>query len=233
MLLHGWGGSFSATWERHGWCEALAAAGLEVFAVDLPGHGGPASADPADYGDLAGALAERLPRGRVDVVGFSLGGKLALALAMRDRSRFGRMVIGGVGDNLFAPEPSAAALVEALENGVHSTTPAAVAGLVRYAEPSGSDPRALAAVLRRPPNPVIATAALAHVNDILLINGETDRIAMPDSRLRAALRDPAYRSLAGVDHLALLTAPAFRSAAIAFVSRKDAAPFGAARQEFA
>jgi pimeloyl-[acyl-carrier protein] methyl ester esterase len=77
VLLHGWalhGGMWGP------WLEELARhARLHIF--DLPGHG--RSAWPAaahDLGDLARAVFPRIPRGAA-VLGWSLGGMLALELA--------------------------------------------------------------------------------------------------------------------------------------------------------
>ncbi|HEU4841145.1 MAG TPA: alpha/beta fold hydrolase [Ilumatobacteraceae bacterium] len=49
LLVHGWGGSFDATWRRSGFTELLADAGREVIGVDLLGHGdAPKPHDPED-----------------------------------------------------------------------------------------------------------------------------------------------------------------------------------------
>ncbi len=218
VLLHGWGGSFKATWGAAGWVEALEAAGRSIVRLDLPGHGGPASHDPADYADMAGAVEAKLPDGVLDVVGFSLGAKLALAIATRRPGRFRRMVLGGVGDNLFAPEPQGAAVAAALENGVGDDTPAPVAGLVRYALGSGGDPRAMAAVLRRPAGRLLVETDLARLPQALLVNGEADAIALPDARLLAAAPSLEAMRPPAVDHLSLPSAPAFKAAALAFLN---------------
>ncbi len=81
-LLHGVTSSCS-TWWRVG--PALAAAGWDVTAVDLPGHGeGPRL--PAEGGDLAtlvDALLPRLPADLTVLVGHSLGAVVALSVAAR------------------------------------------------------------------------------------------------------------------------------------------------------
>lgn len=217
VLLHGWGGSFAATWAASGWVEELAEAGRCVFAVDLPGHGEAASPEPASYGDLTAALAERLPPGELDIVGFSLGAKLALALTARQPDRVHRLVIGGVGDNLFQPEPDSEVLAAAVERGANANTPPGIAALVEYAAAAGNNPQALAAVLRRPPNPVLTEQDMASVGDVLLVNGCADAIALPDKRLRAALGRPDYLALPGVDHLGLPSHPAFRRVALSLL----------------
>ncbi len=82
-LLHGVTSSRS-TWWRVG--PALAAAGWDVTAVDLAGHGdGPRL--PAENGDLTtlvDAVVPRLPAGLTVLVGHSLGAVVALAVAARE-----------------------------------------------------------------------------------------------------------------------------------------------------
>src|SRR5688572_30179633 len=83
VLLHGCGGSRRATFEETGWIDAIAARGRVAVALDLPGHGRiPAPHDPQRYADMAGLVASHLPEGPFDIVGFSLGAKIALELAI-------------------------------------------------------------------------------------------------------------------------------------------------------
>ncbi|HEV3399498.1 MAG TPA: alpha/beta fold hydrolase, partial [Actinomycetes bacterium] len=81
VLLHGMM-STAATWWRIG--PALAARGWAVDALDLPGHGDqPRSDRPLDLDILVDGVAGRLG-GPVDLlVGHSLGGAVAVALAGR------------------------------------------------------------------------------------------------------------------------------------------------------
>src|SRR5262245_34069874 len=91
-LVHGWGGSFNGTWGNTGWRDIFAKAGREVVAIDLPGHGPlPASHERSAYGDLASAVDDMLPGGALDIMGFSLGAKVALELACRRPDRFRRV----------------------------------------------------------------------------------------------------------------------------------------------
>jgi pimeloyl-ACP methyl ester carboxylesterase len=84
VLLHGYGGS-SFTW-RH-WLEALSARG-HVVLVDLKGFGNaPKPNDgcysPRDQADLVGQLITQRDLNRVTLVGHSLGGGIALLVALR------------------------------------------------------------------------------------------------------------------------------------------------------
>ena len=93
LLLHGLGAR-ADRWARN--LEAIAAPGLRALAVDLPGHGfaskgrGFSYAADAVAHDLQ-ALLRSEGQSRVSVVGTSLGGLIAMRLALLspDRSRAG------------------------------------------------------------------------------------------------------------------------------------------------
>ncbi|MBL3610966.1 alpha/beta fold hydrolase [Rhodovulum sulfidophilum] len=218
-LVHGWGGSYAATWQADGWDEALRDAGFEPVGVDIAGHGpqgGPH--DPRAYADLASDLAAKLPTGLHGAIGFSLGTKLLLELEARKPGAYGRLVLGGIGDNLFAPETAGPAIVAALR-GETAEHPPQVAALLAYAAKSGSDPVCLAAVLERPGNPVLTESRLAAAQaPILIFNSTNDAVAQPDDRLRAALPGALYRQVDGPGHVALTADARFRDAAVAFLT---------------
>jgi 2-succinyl-6-hydroxy-2,4-cyclohexadiene-1-carboxylate synthase len=102
LLLHGFTGS-SETWDH---LQPALGEHFSCIAVDLPGHG--ASAAPTQLGrdgfisavsqleELLDALA--LPE--VDVVGYSQGARLALALAMKSPERVRRLVLESVNPGL-------------------------------------------------------------------------------------------------------------------------------------
>lgn len=99
LLIHGFTRSAELDWIETGWPEALAAAGRGAIAVDLPGHGtGPTVARGAMSVDaiIAAIVAAIDGTGEkvVDVIGYSLGAKLAWNLAATGRVR--RLVLGGM-----------------------------------------------------------------------------------------------------------------------------------------
>ena len=218
-LVHGWGGSYAATWQADGWDAALRRAGFEPVGVEIAGHGPQGgSHQSADYADLASDLAAKLPAGLHGAIGFSLGTKLLLELEARHPGTNGRLVLGGIGDNLFAPETAGPAIVAALR-GATSHPPSQVAALLAYAAKSGSDPACLAAVLERPANPILTEARLAAAQaPILIFNSRDDAVAQPDDRLRAALPRALHRRIEGPDHVHLTADARFCDAAIAFLT---------------
>lgn len=96
LLLHGFTGSVEA------WGETILA-GLEpharILAVDLPGHGeSPAPPTSGEWGleEVLAALLEVLDRAgvaRADWIGYSMGGRIALAAGVLHPERVRRMVL--------------------------------------------------------------------------------------------------------------------------------------------
>lgn len=91
LLLHGFTGCGLA-WER---AAALLAEPVRILAPDLPGHGSPvASASDCTFESAACALESSLDRlgvGRVDLHGYSMGGRLALYFALTRAARVRRL----------------------------------------------------------------------------------------------------------------------------------------------
>ncbi|MFC5302747.1 alpha/beta fold hydrolase [Azospira restricta] len=88
-LVHGWGLGAGA-WD--GVADALGER-FRVHRVSLPGYDGSAD-DGRDFAQTAAALADALPAGTT-LVGWSLGGMLALAAAAARPGRFAQLVLVG------------------------------------------------------------------------------------------------------------------------------------------
>ena len=118
LLVHGWGGSFATTWEQSGFTALLADAGRPVIGVDLLGHGtAPKPHDPDAYADLTTRVVDAMPDEPVDAVGFSLGALTLLRTAKADPGRFRRLVLAGIGRNVFERDEAASARILAAVEG--------------------------------------------------------------------------------------------------------------------
>ena len=230
ILVHGWGGSFASTWERSGFVALLVDAGREVIGVDLLGHGtAPKPHDPAAYADLGERIMDALPAGAVDAVGFSLGALTLLRTAIAAPERFHRLVLAGIGRNVFERDDAATARILA---GVEGTADFASGEAVsdydnlarlfgQYARIEGNDALALAAVLRRPePGPITPVAAARVTCPVLVALGDQD-FAQPADALVDALPDARYVTLRNTDHFATPESLAFVDAVLDFL---DAVP---------
>jgi pimeloyl-ACP methyl ester carboxylesterase len=218
LLVHGFASSFERNWREPGWADLLQDEGRSVIGIDLLGHGqADKPADPAAYGGIEESILAALPPvGPVDAVGFSLGAQLLLRAASAVPGRFRRIVLGGVGDGVFAsadPEPVA----RAVENGqaAEEAGPAAAA-LAHFAMAPGNDRAALAACLRRPRAPLTEAEVAAVRVPVLVVLGERD-FAGPADRLIAALPDARLVSLPRTDHFGTPKDFRFVEAALDFV----------------
>lgn len=221
VLVHGWGGSFTSTWERSGFTALLADAERVVIGVDLLGHGdAPKPHDPEQYVDLTGRIIDVLPSEPVDAIGFSLGALTLLRAAADAPHRFARLVLAGIGRNVFERDDEAVRrIIAAIEGGPTDDNVARL--FAQYARQPGNDPQALAAILRRPDAAPISSDDLARVTcPVLVALGEHDQ-AQPADRLISSLPDATLATLRRTDHFATTESFAFIDAALGFI---DAVP---------
>jgi len=88
VLIHGWAMN-SSIW---GGLVAELAQSYRVICIELPGHGASDYALPWSLDEVLQALSEQLPE-RCSLVGWSLGGMLALAYAQRYAERVDKLVM--------------------------------------------------------------------------------------------------------------------------------------------
>jgi pimeloyl-ACP methyl ester carboxylesterase len=224
MCVHGWGGSFTTTWERSGFTALLADAGRPVIGVDLLGHGtAPKPHEPEAYADLTERVVAALPSDGtpIDAVGFSMGALTLLRTAVEHPSAFRRLVLAGIGRNVFERDDErTASIVRAVEGDVDPNDN--VARLFgQYAGQSGNDAAALSAVLRQPQRIRLDETVLAGVTcPVLVVVGDRDFVH-PADQLIDALPNASGTVLRNVDHFATPEAFGFVDAALEFL---DAVP---------
>jgi pimeloyl-ACP methyl ester carboxylesterase len=222
-LIHGWGGSFATTWERSGFTALLADAGVPVIGIDLLGHGtAPKPHDPDRYDDLTTRIVDALPDEPVDAIGFSLGAMTLLRLAIDHPERFHRIVLAGIGSNIFDRDDSGTrAIIAGLETVAAGGDPSSLDNTVRlftqYATQPGNDIEALTAVMKRPPSSPITAEQCGRVTcPVLVVVGDKDFV-YPGDELAAAFPDGRCQTLRGVDHFATTESFGFFDAALEFL----------------
>ena len=217
LFVHGWGGSFARTWREPGWEALVRDAGRDVIGVDLLGHGdAPKPHDPTAYADLTERVVAVLPDEPVDAVGFSLGAVTLLRLAAREPQRFSRLVVAGVGANLFGDDRARRDRIVAAVDGVGDSDDITAQLFRQYANQPGNDPVALAAVLRAPSMPISATDLSSIGCPVLVVLGDRDD-AGPADPLVSALPDARLVTLKGTDHFATTEAFACIDAVLEFL----------------
>ena len=121
LLIHGFASNHRMNWVGPRWVETLTGAGRRVIAFDNRGHGQSQKLyAPADYHlDLmmrdAASLLAHLGVERVDVMGYSMGARIASFLALAEPRLVRSLVLGGLGDRLVRDGGLPEAIAEALE----------------------------------------------------------------------------------------------------------------------
>ncbi|MFT4867360.1 MAG: pimeloyl-ACP methyl ester carboxylesterase [Ilumatobacter sp.] len=233
VLVHGWGGAFSTTWQRSGFTALLSDGGKNVIGVDLLGHGeAPKPHDPEAYADLTervfDAIDAESPDEPVEAVGFSLGALTLLRAAIARPERFSRIVLAGIGQNVIERDHAGATrIVEGLERVIDAENAGTSPDLdemdqiarlfVQYAQQPGNDIRALAAVMRRPPTGDFEPHDLAAVTcPVLVVVGDRDFVH-PGDPLANLFPDGRCETLKNVDHFATPEAFGFFDATLEFL----------------
>jgi pimeloyl-ACP methyl ester carboxylesterase len=228
VMLHGIGGG-RAIWR--GTLAALAAAGFDAIAVDLPGYGDSASLTPGGVDAMAAAvvaLMDHLALPQAAVVGHSMGGMVAQALAASAPQRLHSLVLACTSPAFGKPDGDwqarfvaerlapldaglgmpelAARLVPPMVGPKADPDGVALARSVMGAVPEATYRRVLAAIVAfdgRAALPAIAVPTLC-------LAGELDRTAPPEVMRRMADRiaGARYASIAGAGHIANVEQPA-------------------------
>ena len=225
VLLHGFASSGESNWRRPGVVDRLAAAGRRTVTLDARGHGRSEKPyDPAAYENEAmvrdvGALFDHLGLRDADLAGYSMGSATALRFALDDR-RLRRLVLGGTGGGLDASREAMAERGRRIAEGLDAEDPERVEDPVarrfrRFADSTGADRRALAAIQRGRRRSPVPREALSRIEvPTLVLCG--DRDASPHE-LAAALPAGRARVIPG-DHLSAVREPAFAAAIVEFLT---------------
>ncbi len=216
VLVHGLATSAQRTWVETGWADLLADIGRDVQLLDLPGHGGTPSLGPGEWDDLESWVADRLPDGQIDAVGFSMGARVLLGLAGREPDRFRRLVIAGVGGNLFRHDDHST-LSDGMAGSEAGAENPVVQHFLQLAASSGTDPDAVIALIGRTSPPLTEFVPRITARTLVVI-GDQD-FALPADPLMDLLPDDARLVvLKGVDHFATPKAMGFLDAGLDFLS---------------
>jgi pimeloyl-ACP methyl ester carboxylesterase len=227
VLVHGFAASRTITWKNTGWYDWLVGIGRSVIALDCRGHGESGKPhSPTDYDDRTMALdivAVLKANGAASapIVGYSMGGYLAIALMHIATERVERAILGGVGGNYFSFwEGRDETIAEGLQAADPATLsdPTAIEFRV-FAERAGNDLDALAACMRRKRLKCDAQDLGQILQPTLVVCGEDDPIAGPAAPLAAHFANGEAVSIPRRNHHSTVGDRLFKEAVRDFLNR--------------
>lgn len=229
LLIHGFASNMAVNWESTNWIATLTDAGRRIVMLDVRGHGASAKLyDPAVYRPAAmaedpAALLDHLGIAAADVMGYSMGARIAAHLALARPDLVRSLVFGGMASGMVEGIGGEDEIVAALEA---PTLEAAVGDAGRayrkFAEQTRSDLRALAACMRAQRETLDAAALAAIAMPVLVAVGTRDAVAGSPARLAAMMPDARVLDIPGRDHLLATGDKAFKRGVLAFLADGEA-----------
>jgi pimeloyl-ACP methyl ester carboxylesterase len=237
LLLHGFSSSSKLNWEDTGWMAALLDAGRRVITVDLPGHGRSGAPEDMDSYSPSRIRADLLqvafdagvrplqdgdPSSGLDIVGYSLGSRLAWEFGATQPEIVHRLVLGGPN----VADPLAAFDLVAAQDYLADGTPIADESTARLLKmalllPSNNIFALLSLVEAIKAEPYDPAEAVPHV-PMLLVAGDKDERAASLPQLAGLARNAGAMveevMLPGRNHTNAVTSRAFKQAAITFLA---------------
>lgn len=224
VLVHGFASDHGRNWKSPGWFDVLTGARRRVVALDCRGHGESEKPhDPVAYdadlmtGDVI-RLLDHLRVERADLMGYSMGGRLAAALLAHYPQRFRRAVLAGVGRGIVGERLGAEAIARALEADAAGSISSPTARAFRaFAEQGGNDLRALAACMRGLRRTVEAGELAAVRLPVLVVVGGNDDLATEPDALAGLIPGARLVTVPGRDHLTTVGDRRYKEAVLDFL----------------
>ena len=226
VLHHGFSASAHTNWVTTGIVPALLSEGRTVVGLDARGHGrSDKPYDPALYGhnrmraDVS-LLLDQLGHERVDLVGYSMGGFVAAITAAHPEPRLRSVIIGGIGGRATGSaninrEAIAAGLVADESQLITDRT---ARQFRQYAEMTGADRLALAAIMRSSFEPLTGLDRVS-VPTLVLV-GENDELATSPELLADAIPGALLQLTPGT-HMSAIAEQQYINAITAFLRSCD------------
>ena len=227
VLVHGFASSRMQNWKSTGWYGGLTGAGFSIVAMDCRGHGDSGKPhDPACYGhdrmaeDVV-AVMEACALAQAYVLGYSMGGFIALRLLAAHPGRVRKLAVAGVGetylqDRLSSPGARAELADALLACDKESITDPRARGFRSFADQPGKDRIALAACMRAM-SPHLPLEVLSRLErPILVVDGSEDETAGRPEPLAAIFANGRAVTIAGRDHMSAVGDKNTRQAVIDF-----------------
>lgn len=240
VMIHGFAADLEINWRLPGVADALKTENRLVM-MDCRGHGkSDKPKDPSMYGarmlgDIT-ALMDHLGIERANFLGYSMGSHLCLNLLLTQPERFKSVILGGFvlpnrGQEDFSTERHDTVAKALLADSLEEVADPVAREFRRFAESTGGDLKALAAVMaawtenedaQLSDTKTLADRIRAISIPLMTILGNDDFLPGDKSRLSMLVPDGCHFIIQGKDHLTVVPDPKFRMAVKAFLNYVNA-----------
>jgi pimeloyl-ACP methyl ester carboxylesterase len=230
LLIHGFGSSARVNWVNPGWVDTLVKAGRRVIAFDNRGHG--TSDKPHDVSayrvavmaEDARNLLIHLGIGRADVMGYSMGARIATMLALAHPEMVKSLILGGLGYGIVTGVGPWGPVVDALRVEDPDTITDPVGQMFRkFADQTQSDRVALSACMQATRQPISADDLSTLRVPTLIAVGEKDEIAGSAADLSAIIPGSEVLDIPKRDHMLAVGDKVYKAGVLAFLAKRGLA----------
>lgn len=227
VLVHGFASTKEVNWVQPGWVSTLTRAGRRVIALDDRGHGQSGKLyDPAAYhsavmAEDVRALLDHLRIARADVMGYSMGARIAAFLALKHPGRVRSAILGGLGIKLVNGVGLPEEIAVALEAPALADVTDPMGRMFRaFADQTKSDRHALAACIRGS-RQVLTEQEVARITVPMLVAvGSKDPIAGSPHELAKLVPGARSLDIPDRDHMLAVGDKVFKAAVLDFLNER-------------
>jgi len=227
VLVHGFASSKNVNWVYPTWVSDLRKDGRRVIALDNRGHGESEKLyDPAQYSipamaSDALALMDHLDIARADVMGYSLGARIAAWLGLKQPARLRSAILGGIGIAMIEGGGPGENVATALEAPTLEDVTDPVGRTFRaFADQTRSDRLALAACLRGSRGLMTREEAAAISVPVLIAVGTADEVAGSAEALGKIIPGSEVLDIPNRDHMRAVGDKVYKAGVTDFLSRR-------------
>jgi pimeloyl-ACP methyl ester carboxylesterase len=227
VLVHGFASNKDVNWVAPGWVETLTHAGRRVIALDNRGHGASSKLyDPAAYhsatmAEDVRALLDHLGLARADVMGYSMGARIAAYLTVNHAARVRALILGGLGIRLVDGVGLPDTIADALEARSLAETRDPTGRIFRaFAEQTQSDLKALAACMRGSRQTLSREQVVGIAKPVLVAVGTKDTVAGSAQALAALIPGARALDIPERDHMLAVGDKVFKQGVLDFLNQR-------------
>jgi pimeloyl-ACP methyl ester carboxylesterase len=222
VLVHGYCSDYELNWVGSRWQETLSRDGRLVLGLDCRGHGRSEKPhDPAAYDRRTMAadvvrLLDHLDIADADYLGYSMGSRIGLDAVIAHPDRFGRAILGGLGQ--WGSGGRSDVIARRMRGDASVDDPAAEMFYRFAAARPINDLEALACCILGPQRTLTGAELAAISVPVAIMVGERDPIARGAPELAAQIAGARFVVIDGRDHMNAVPARQFKDAALAFLA---------------
>ncbi len=227
LLVHGFASNHAVNWFFPQWVKTLTEDGRRVIALDNRGHGRSQKFyAPDDYAmskmsEDCRALLDHLGLERADVMGYSMGARIAAFLAKNHPDRTRSIILGGLGHHLIDGSGLPLGIADAMEAPSLDARATPNQRLFRsFAEATKSDLKAMAACIRGARQLISEAEARRIEVPVLVATGTEDDVAGNPHRLAALFPAGQALEISGRDHNRAVGDPIYKKGVLKFLAER-------------